>query len=336
MESIPLDAMRLVFRSDASLEKGTGHVMRSSAIAEEAICRGLECFFVGNLGGISWLETRIKELGFSGLYMDHSDLIWPYKTDVLILDSYSISLTDPFIQPEKWAGVVTIADKFTPAYECDLIVHPGFDVEWLASVNVPILAGAEYILTRKSIEKVVPAVVDPVIGPRVLVVGGGSDPFGFCKAIASVLDTLAEPFEADFLSNEKIVSGSGKIFRTHSVGGLLDELVKGSQVVLTTASTTSLEFIAREIPTGIACVASNQENYFREMVDMGVAEPIGIRTDELGWALDVSAIRELINSNVLRQSLHADSRNLIDLRGAERVVDFVVDHFTSARFNKKD
>lgn len=321
-------AMRLVFRVDASLQIGTGHVMRSSAIAEEAISRGIDCIFIGSLGGISWLETRIRGLGFSRVLENEADFVPVPAADVLLIDSYVIAPSNAFILQSNWHAVVNIADDLTPSYACNVIVHPGLDVDWLSNAAVPVLAGVDYILARKSIRKVAPGVVDVQKDPKVLVVGGGSDPYGFCAVIAGVLDTVNEPFEVDFFSNSQIVSNADKAFRTHPIGAQLDELVNTSDVVLTTASTTSLEFIGREIPTGIACVVDNQENYYREIGKLGVAQPIGTRNADGGWNLDLHTIKKLVTSSDLRASLRARAANLIDLRGAKRVVDYIVKTFS--------
>ncbi len=75
--------MRYVIRADASLAKGSGHVMRSSAIAEELIGRGLDVIFVGKTAGLGWLEKRIKSLGFSAIYESESLFRPDPKGDVL-------------------------------------------------------------------------------------------------------------------------------------------------------------------------------------------------------------------------------------------------------------
>lgn len=319
--------MRLVFRADASLEKGTGHVMRSSAIAEEAILRGIECIFIGDLGGMSWLEERIQRLGFSSILTSGNTFRSTPDGDVLILDSYVIDPSDPFVLKKNWHAIVNIADNLTPSYECDVIVHPGLDLDWVSSATVPVMAGAEYILARKSIKKVKPRKVDARKGPKILVVGGGSDPYRFCEAIARVLDSIDGLFEVNFLSSLEIVSKANKSFRTYPIGEVLDNLVNTADFVLTTASTTSLEFIGREIPTGIACVVDNQENYYLEIGKCGLAKQLGARRLDGTWQLDSNAIEELITSDIMRNSLRARVANLIDLRGAERVVDYIVSNF---------
>lgn len=328
MDSIPLVAMRLVFRADASPKIGTGHVMRSSALAEAAIEQGIECVFVGGLGGIPWLESHMREVGFTAI-LDNDLTFFPDRNeDVLILDSYLIDPRDSFIQRRNWFRVINIADVLTPEYECDLIIHPGLDIDWLSSRNIPVLAGADFVLTRKSIKKVSPPLVSKILGPRVLVVGGGSDPFRFCDAISKVLETFTFSFEADFFTNSPILSNSGKTFRSHAIGSALNELVKFADLVLTTASTTSLEFIGREIPTGVACVVKNQENYYVELGNLGIAQLIGTHTANGVWNLDRDAIYELITSPELRTKFHVRSANLIDLRGAERVVDYITENYS--------
>jgi hypothetical protein len=63
--SILLIPMRFVFRADASREIGSGHVMRSSVLAEEAISRGFECVFIGKISDLDWVAKRISTLGFT-------------------------------------------------------------------------------------------------------------------------------------------------------------------------------------------------------------------------------------------------------------------------------
>ena len=62
--------MRYVLRADASQSIGAGHVMRSSAIAEELIARGEDVIFVGQISDLPWVEERIASLGFTHIHND--------------------------------------------------------------------------------------------------------------------------------------------------------------------------------------------------------------------------------------------------------------------------
>ena len=66
--------MRYVLRADASQTIGAGHVMRSSAIAEELIARGKEVLFIGKISNLPWVENRISGLGFTEIHSEPATL----------------------------------------------------------------------------------------------------------------------------------------------------------------------------------------------------------------------------------------------------------------------
>jgi len=106
--------MRYVLRADASQSIGAGHVMRSSAIAEELIAIGKEVIFVGQITDLPWVEGRIASLGFAHVYPDSNGFESNPDSDVLILDSYEIDESDAFIAQQNWCRVIAIVDEITP------------------------------------------------------------------------------------------------------------------------------------------------------------------------------------------------------------------------------
>ena len=106
----------------------------------------------------------------------------------------------------------------------------------------------------------------------------------------------------------------------------LDLVANDVDVVLTTASTSSLEFIAREIPTGVVCAVDNQEEYYEKLGRLGYASQIGFRNPIVGWEFNVEAIRELMESQEKRRVLTETIKGLIDLKGAQRVIDYLISH----------
>ena len=315
--------MRIIFRADASREIGSGHVMRSSVLAEEAISRGFECLFIGNISDLDWVADRISTMGFAQVISDETSFVANAESDVLVLDSYSIPLTSSFIESKSWKFTVSICDRITPNYKVDIEIRPGFEKIRQDQVTPIVLSGAEYILVRDGILKSNGKKGDSR-NPKVLVVGGGSDPFGFVPNIAEVIHSFMMNLEVHLFTNEIISPEFSDGFIIHPIGSELDTIAQEVDLVLTTASTTSLEFIAREIPCGVVCLIDNQEDYYEQLGRLGYAIQIGVRNTSGAWEFNVEAIGNLLQSQEKRDALKESVSDLIDLKGAERVIDFLV------------
>jgi spore coat polysaccharide biosynthesis predicted glycosyltransferase SpsG len=190
---------------------GSGNVMRSSALAEEAVSRGIECIFIGSLGGITWLSEYVMSVGFSSIFEDCESFLRNRLTDILVVDSYSLSIDDSFLAKDCWKRVITISDNVTPNYPADLLIHPGLDTDWLKGQGIPALAGPDYVMVRKSVRKVLKSLDIKKSGLNILVVGGGTDPYGFCQEIALVLDQFDQEFITHFFQMKKFLQAPEKI-----------------------------------------------------------------------------------------------------------------------------
>jgi len=315
--------MRFIFRADASREIGTGHVMRSSVLAEEAISRGYECIFVGEISGLDWVANRIADMGFAQVVADSDSFDPDSNSDVLILDSYSISTSDAFISKKKWKLVMSVCDEITPKYDVDIELCPSLELTSAKHVASIVLSGPEYILIRSGIEKSKRTVALGEL-TKVLIFGGGSDPFGFVREISSVVNSMDLNLEIHIFSDEEIPNILSLGLIQHPLGSALDPVAGDVDVVLTTASTSSLECVAREIPTGVVCAVDNQEGCFEQLGRLGYASLVGMRDRDGVWNFDVESIMELLGSQGKRNSLREATRGLIDLKGASRVIDFLV------------
>jgi spore coat polysaccharide biosynthesis predicted glycosyltransferase SpsG len=302
--------------------------MRSSVLAEEAISRGFECVFIGKISDLDWVAKRISTLGFTQVLSEETLFISNAATDVLILDSYSIPVSNSFIARMNWKLAMSICDQVSPNYAVDVELRPGFEKIMEGQTTPIVLSGAEFILIRQGISKSRPE--NRTGGAtKVLVVGGGSDPFGFVSAIAEVIHSLKMNLEVHLFTNENFLTEFSEGFDIHPIGGELDLIASDVDVVLTTASTSSLEFIAREIPTGVVCVIDNQEGYYKQLGRLGYAAQIGVRTASGRWEFNVEVIRELLGSLEKRDTLKESATGLIDLKGAERVINFLVEYKTN-------
>jgi spore coat polysaccharide biosynthesis predicted glycosyltransferase SpsG len=313
--------MRFVFRADASMTIGSGHVMRSSAVAEEAIARGIPSLFVGKISELAWVSERIRGLGFTQVIENSSEFIPDRNGDILIIDSYEIPTDDVFVQLRNWSKVVSIFDELTPVYSCDLRIHPGLTKAWSDPFSGRTLSGPMFVPLRKSIKNLTVHAYKGTL--EVLVVGGGSDTYGFVPAVVNVLTKLTQDFHATIFTNSFLGMDLDKRFSVSEVGLNLDLVANSVDLVFTTASTTSLEFLARGSAVAIGCAVDNQELYYKELSSRDYAAPIGEFLNN-EWRIDAELIQELLSSETFRVTLKANSSNLIDLNGAKRIVDEIL------------
>ena len=315
--------MRYVLRADASLSIGAGHVMRSSAIAEELISRGEDVIFVGQISDLAWVEARITSLGFSQIYSNPTKFNSNPDSDVLILDSYEIEINNYFITPENWLHIITIVDELTPTYVCTLRIHPGLDDKWTGNSRTPILAGPKYIPFRSTLTTNLQRNSDEKHALKIVVVAGGSDPYDLVNEIAKILEKIPVVFEVYLFSRSNLDSVCDSRFRYVQIGQQLDELTRDADLILTTASTSSLEFLARGLCVGVVRAVNNQYQYYNSLGELGVAAQLGHRTLDNNWEIEEQKIITLVTSSKIRQKLKARATGLIDFNGASRIVDAI-------------
>jgi spore coat polysaccharide biosynthesis predicted glycosyltransferase SpsG len=313
--------MRYVFWADASPLIGSGHVMRSSAIAEEMIRRGLEVVSIGAITGLPWVSNRIENLGYSRVVIDPIDFDPNPKSDILIIDSYGLPVNHDFLAESNWHKIISIVDEQTPYYGCNLAIHPGLSIDWINKFDTKLLSGPMYIPFRSSIKVTSSESLNSEL--KIIVVGGGTNTNNFVGALANLLSQSKLNFAVHLFMNKNLPSKLDARFTAVPIGPRLDEIANSANLVFSTASTTSLEFIARNIPTGIGCSIDNQESYYNNLTAHEVALPIG-KFENSSWEFNLDAIQNLLVSKELRMKLTQNCKNLIDLNGAKRIVNEIL------------
>lgn len=319
--------MRIIFRADASKDKGAGHVMRSSVLAEEAILRGFECVFVGEISGLDWVRKRIDSLPFSEKYFEGIENLAFSKEDTLVVDSYEMPKSSQFRDPKKWRNIISIADEVTPDFSANLIISQSALPLTGTSLSPKVLSGPRYLLLRKGVSKS-SRVWKPSEPLNVVIIGGGSDPFGFCQGFSQIIPGLNIESNVDFhffspslLTN---VTRENVRITTHELGIGLDQILETADLAFTLASTTSFELLARNIPIGIAAAVYNQNRNYSQFLAANLAKSIGIMEEPKRWRFDTEVIEDLLNVPESRSALtnHEISQNAYN--GASEVMDVIV------------
>lgn len=174
--------IKIIFRVDASLDIGTGHVMRCLTLAQELEDRGSKCIFItknhqGNL------VRFIQEAGFAcevlpcsdnrDTYLTHSSWLGStqnedavltqkiaqnFQPDLLVVDHYALDETwEKQLQPfcKKILVIDDLADR---KHSCDFLLDQNFgraeaDYQGLVSDKTKVLTGSKYALLRSEFQQ---------------------------------------------------------------------------------------------------------------------------------------------------------------------------------------
>jgi len=317
--------MRLVIRADATRQNGTGHVMRSCVIAEAAISSGIDCLFIGDLGGIKWLEAKVLNVGFKSIAKDILSMELNHFTDILVLDSYQES--DSWILDLKWLGTVSVVDPISPNFPTDIRIHPGLESDWLKDSNSLFLGNGDFLLVRQELRNVSKPKKNENRIVEFLVTGGGSDPYNFCREFASVLTSLKSDFSANFITDSPDVLQSDDRFSIYPAGESFNNLLMNSDLAFAPASTTCIEILSLGLPLGVALATENQSSNYKNLVSSGSALGIGTRNQSGFWEFDTLSICELIESKKLRTDIRERNTGKFNTNGVDRLIGKIIERF---------
>lgn len=172
--------MHIVFRADASLTMGHGHVMRCVSLAQALRAQGADCSFVC-ASHAGHLNTYLRDQGFEVRALDHTlsdarhsaesllpnwqddaratiDAIQHLSVDWLVVDHYGLDQAWEMALSPHVSQLMVIDDLANRAHHCDLLLdtNPGRLANDYASLTPPgcrILAGPQYALIRHEISR---------------------------------------------------------------------------------------------------------------------------------------------------------------------------------------
>lgn len=217
--------MKFLFRVDASIKIGTGHLMRCLTLADELARQGHECRFVcrehvGHLGalitskgyGLTLLPAPIDNesesddrnsdnyelwLGVSSqedARQTHASLS-RFKPDWLVVDHYALDAEWERALVSAVGNIMVIDDLANRPHECSLLLDQNVldntiteRYELLTSQDCSLLLGPKYALLRPEYAELAKSLPkrDGVVS-RVMIFVGGSDPYHLTERYLRVL-----------------------------------------------------------------------------------------------------------------------------------------------------
>ncbi|MEZ7955711.1 MAG: UDP-2,4-diacetamido-2,4,6-trideoxy-beta-L-altropyranose hydrolase [Rubritalea sp.] len=331
----------LTIRADASHQGGTGHIMRTLAIAQEWISRGGNCTYIC----ASLPDTFLRRLELENCRVERlvstptsaeeivetSTLLQKLKPHWLLIDGYSFTPSyQASLNLPKKTKLAVISDFGCNDFDDpDLAIHSNIEdlVDYTAAPNKTIiLSGSDYILIRKEILNTTTSPT-PIIpkGKNLLITMGGSDPmeasFLACQEILK-----HKHFQQ---LNIKVILGAAypTIGKMHSIQATnielisnpssMGELYQWADTAITSPSTTALELAYCGLPIGLIITADNQRKILSSMLKNNLALQL---SDTRGQESEFFQLAELINSDK-RLEIASNSAARIDGKGTKRICE---------------
>lgn len=324
--------MDVVFRTDASVAIGGGHVERCLTLARELDRRGSRCVFACR-PALGDCIAAIERAGFKVVTPPDSGAADPAadsralaealavmelsRADWLVVDHYELDEAFESAARGFFDRVAVVDDLANRLHDCDLLVdhNLGADAEEYALLtpkSAVVLAGPRFALLRPqfSASMRAPRERDGSIH-RVLVAFGATDPtnetektleavalLGQSGLVVDVVLPEAAPHRASVLARCEGVDGVTVHGRVEDMAAFMT----GADVMIGAGGVTLLERCATGLPSISLVVADNQARGTRAAAKAGATVSLGpaagvsarVLANELGRLLaDAAAVREM-------------------------------------------
>ncbi len=265
----------------------------------------------------------------------------------LVLDGYHFNLD--YQRGIRAAGhkLVLIDDyNHLAEYECDILLNQNInatDLDYHTNSEAKRLLGTQYALLRREFKRGTgfqPVQRDsngevgrkfPDIARNILVTLGGADPDNVTLKVIQALNQVDIPD-----MQVKVVVGSAnphiaslETVLQHSTSNIqlinsadMAELMAWADLAISAAGSTCWEFCYLGVPLMTIILAENQVGLAGRLEKNGASKNMGWHNqiDVVGFAEE---IYNLLNNEVLRNSLSCHALNLVDGRGSFRVVEII-------------
>ena len=338
-----MKARVLLFRTDASIAIGTGHVMRCLALAQAWQDAGGHAIFA-MAEATPAVEERLRNEGVelarvavrAGSAADAEEtaqLAHKHSASWVVVDGYEFGTEYQASLKSRGLKVLFIDDNgHAGHYSADLVLNQNAHAREAfypsRDPSTRLLLGPRFAMLRREFtswrgwNRETPAVAR-----RLLVTMGGSDPGNVTEQAVQAI--LAEPsLKATVVvggSNPHLPKLRGLVAGAHRDVHLVEdvtnmpELIANSDVAISGAGTTSLEMCFLGLPALLIVLADNQRPAAEELNRRGAAINLG-KSAEIRPSTLSSCLTRLVSSHATRKAMSERSRELVDGHGAERVV----------------
>jgi len=337
------DGRTLLVRCDSSVAIGTGHAMRCLALAQAWQDAGGRAVFAMAEATLA-IEERLQrenvevarlkaEPGSADDVQETIALGRGKQASWVVVDGYGFGANYQAELKSAGLKVLFIDDNgHAGHYSADLVLnqnaHANDGFYSSRDATTRLLLGPRFAMLRREFTQWREwKRENPAIARKVLVTMGGSDPDNVSKGVVQAI--LGEPSLKAMVvaggSNphlpelrELVASATNDVQLVDDVTNM-PELMANSDVAISGAGTTTLEMCFLGLPALLIVLANNQRPSAEELNRRGAAINLGGGAEIQPSTLS-SCLAHIVNSQDIRKAMSERGRELVDGRGAERVV----------------
>jgi UDP-2,4-diacetamido-2,4,6-trideoxy-beta-L-altropyranose hydrolase len=338
--------VRFAFRVDASLQIGTGHVMRCLTLAEELRRRGADTGFLcrsepGNLN--AFIASRGHHVQILALEQDDAQQSSAYLgqalSDWVVVDHYALNRAwEEAVRPFA-RRILVIDDLANRRHDCDLLLdqnmYDGIEDRYgpLVPAHCRQLIGPRFALLRPEFAEVRDRTARKA-GPvaRLLVSFGGVDVTNETARLIACLDDLPPPPMAlevvigpasPHCEQVKALASRRPAATVHVGTDRMAELMSRADAFIGAGGSTTWERFCLGLPSLVIAVAENQQATSQYLGKIGAIDYIGAALEIAEPALRAAVSRFLLDHEG-RARMAALGMQLVDGLGANRVADCIL------------
>jgi UDP-2,4-diacetamido-2,4,6-trideoxy-beta-L-altropyranose hydrolase len=221
--------MKVAFRTDASIQIGTGHVMRCLTLADALAARGGQCMFICREHAGNLIE-HIRSKGHAVYSLPLSDeadadlahcawlgatqeqdakacvpLLGDLQPDWLVVDHYALDIRWESALAKYCSQLMVIDDLADRSHACNMLLDQTFgrdakDYRPLVPKDCMLLCGSSYALLRPEFEALRPYSLKRRTQPKLkhlLITMGGVDKDNVTAQVLNALRTCALPADCE-------------------------------------------------------------------------------------------------------------------------------------------
>lgn len=335
-----------IFRADASLKIGGGHIMRCLTLADELACQGWHCCFairaestqtVPSLAQSKHEIIEITQHDINEAYEIQSQI---GACDWLIVDHYNLDA-----QFEKAARtfaqkIMVIDDLADRKHDCDLLLDQTYgrnakDYRELVPEHAQLLMGTDYALLRPEFSalrlKALNRRKKSEAIHRIMVSFGASDPHGMTEKTLQAIKESGLDVSVDVLIGStdpkipeltKIIEAMPQPVTFHGFNANMAELMLNADLAIGAGGATSWERCCLGLPTLLIVTADNQEKIARELKMKGAVMFVD-NASKLNISSLAKKFVEFSSDENLRHNMILSTSEICDGNGVLRVAEII-------------